>query len=227
MRRSSAAAPTCYCRSARRPGRTCWSGGCLPSNCSARHRSLRTIPIIAKDRRMRGAAFALFIVPLLAASQARVGRGGGGVCRVRGGLVPRGRGPPLLVLADRGGTDELVEVRLLLDSTLPVIRSRTSHLSAQLADGRHLQQAAFASRAELSRSRDELVARRQRFAALEQEALQQALASGGQALTASDVAIAAGENVERLRGKQSSSQAIRAGAGRLASEDPAPSRPLA
>ena len=30
-----AVAPTCCCRSARRPGRICWSGRCSPSNCSA------------------------------------------------------------------------------------------------------------------------------------------------------------------------------------------------
>ena len=49
------------------------------------------------------------------------------------GLATMARQPPLLVLADPQGTDELVKVRLLLDSTLPVIRSRTARLSAQLA----------------------------------------------------------------------------------------------
>src|SRR5438876_11315544 len=68
MKRSSAAAPICCCRSARRPGRTCWSARCWPNNCSARHRSLRTIPTIAKDKRMRGAYFALLFCPLLAGS---------------------------------------------------------------------------------------------------------------------------------------------------------------
>ena len=48
--RQRARAPTCCCRSARRPGRTCWPARCSPSNCSGRHRSLRTTPIIAKDR---------------------------------------------------------------------------------------------------------------------------------------------------------------------------------
>src|SRR6476646_226185 len=49
------------------------------------------------------------------------------------GLATMARRPPLLVLADHGGTDELVKVRLLLDATLPVIRRRTGHLSAELA----------------------------------------------------------------------------------------------
>jgi septal ring factor EnvC (AmiA/AmiB activator) len=143
------------------------------------------------------------------------------------GLATMGRRPPLLVLADRGSTDELVVVRLLLDSTLPVIRSRTSRLSAQLAEGQRLQQAALAAHGELARSRDELVGRRQRYAALERKAIEQALTSGGQALGSSDIAMAASENVERLRGEQADNQSIRRVAGQLAAEDASPPSPFA
>ena len=83
------------------------------------------------------------------------------------GLATMARRPPLLVLADRGGTDELVKVRLLLASTLPVIRSRTSHLSAELAQGQRLRDAALAARSELARSRDNLALRQRAYAALE------------------------------------------------------------
>jgi septal ring factor EnvC (AmiA/AmiB activator) len=143
------------------------------------------------------------------------------------GLATMAQRPPLLVLADRSGTDELVEVRLLLDSTLPAIRARTSLLSAQLAQGQRLQQAAMAARAELGKSRDALLDRRQRYAALEQEAVQLALKSGGQALGASDLAMAAGEDVEKLRGQEAGSQSIRVVANRLAADDPAPASPFA
>jgi septal ring factor EnvC (AmiA/AmiB activator) len=149
------------------------------------------------------------------------------VASLLAGLATMARRPPMLVLADRGGTDELVEVRLLLDSTLPVIRNRTGRLASQLAEGQRLQQTALAVRAELARSRDNLVARRQQYAALEQKALQRVLASGGQALGASDVAIAASEDVEKLRGQQASNQSIRAVAGQLAAEEPAPLSPFA
>ena len=142
------------------------------------------------------------------------------------GLATMARRPPLLVLADRGSTDDLVKVRLLLDTTLPVIRSRTSRLSAELAQGQRLRQSALAARSELDRSRGNLVARRQHYAALEQKALRKALASGGEALSTSDVAMAAGENVEKLRGEQSSSQSIRIVAGNLAAEDAAPASPF-
>src|SRR5206468_5780590 len=120
---------------------------------------------------------------------------------------------------------ELVKVRLLLAATLPVIRSRTSRLSAELADGERLRQAALDARTELSRSRDALSSRRQHYAALEQKAVQQALASGGQALSTSDIALAAGEDVGRLRGEQASNQSIRTVAAKLADEDPAPLSP--
>ena len=142
------------------------------------------------------------------------------------GLATMSQRPPLLVLTDRAGPDELVKVRLLLDSTLPVIRRRTGRLSVELAEGQRLQQAAFDARTELSKSRDNLAERRQRFAALEQKTMQRALASGGQALISGDVAIAAGESVERLRGEQSSSQSIRRVAEQLASAEASPPSPF-
>ena len=49
-------APTCSSPSAGRPGRTCSPGRCSPSNCGAPPASLRTTPIIGKDRRMRSAS---------------------------------------------------------------------------------------------------------------------------------------------------------------------------
>ena len=136
------------------------------------------------------------------------------------------RRPPLLALADRGSTDELVEVRILLDSTLPVIRSRTSRLSAELAEGQRFQQAAIAARTGLAQSRQELVVKRRQFAALEQKALQTALATGGQALSVGDTALAAGEDVERLRGAEANSAAVRGLAQQLAAAEPAPPRPF-
>jgi septal ring factor EnvC (AmiA/AmiB activator) len=142
------------------------------------------------------------------------------------GLATMARRPPLLVLADRGGTDDLVKVRLLLDATLPVIRNRTSRLSAELRQGQRLQNAALAARAELARSRDILASRHRTYAALEHKAVQQALASQGQALGTGDVALAAGEDVERLRGEQANSQSIRTVAGRLAGEEAAPTSPF-
>jgi septal ring factor EnvC (AmiA/AmiB activator) len=143
------------------------------------------------------------------------------------GLAVMARRPPLLALADGGGTDELVKVNVLLNSTLPVIRDRTRMLSGQISEGQRLEASAADARDELQNSREQLVARRRQFAELEQRALQRSITAGGKALGTGDVAIAAAEQVERLRGQQSSSQSDRALAALLASESPAPSRPFA
>lgn len=163
----------------------------------------------------------------VAAHRARLAREQQPASALLAGLAIMARRPPLLALADRGSTDELVEVRILLARTLPVIRARTSRLSAQLAEGERLRQSALAARAELAQSREVLVARRARFAELEQRAQRMALASSGQALSAGDAAIAAGEDVEQLRGAEANSKAIRSVAQQLAAADPAPPRPVA
>jgi septal ring factor EnvC (AmiA/AmiB activator) len=149
------------------------------------------------------------------------------VASLLAGLAVMAERPPLLAIADRGSTDDLVKVRILLDSTLPVIRRRTARLSAQLSEGQRLEKAAASARAELLQGRQDLVARRQQFAALEQRALQMAAAAGGQALSVGDVALAAGESVEQLQSAQANSRAINAVAAQLAAVDPAPPRPTA
>jgi septal ring factor EnvC (AmiA/AmiB activator) len=142
------------------------------------------------------------------------------------GLATMARRPPLLVLADEGGTEELVKVRLLLQSTMPEIRRRTRGLSAELARGEKLKLQELAARSELAHSRDALLASRERFAALEANASRQAIASGGRALGSGDAAIAASEEVERLRGEQAGNQSIRSVAWQMANEDAAPPSPF-
>jgi septal ring factor EnvC (AmiA/AmiB activator) len=149
------------------------------------------------------------------------------VASLLAGLAIMAERPPLLAIANQGSTDDLVKVRILLDATVPVIRRRTALLSAQLGEGQRLEQAAASARAELLQSRQNLVGRHQQFAALEQRAIQMAAASGGQALSAGDVAIAAGEDVEQLQSAQANTRAITAVAAQLASSEPAPPRPLA
>jgi septal ring factor EnvC (AmiA/AmiB activator) len=161
----------------------------------------------------------------VALSQRRLAEEQRPVASLLAGLAMMGSRPPLLALADQRSTDELVKVRILLDSTLPAIRSRTGRLSAELAQAERLRKSALDARAGLIRSRQELGARRTAFAGLEQKALQQAVQTGGQALTAGDVALAAGEDVERLRGAQAAGQSVRALAAELAAQDPAPPRP--
>ncbi len=142
------------------------------------------------------------------------------------GLAMMARRPPLLALADsNAGADELVKVRVLLDSTLPVIRKRTSGLSAQLAQEQRLAAAAVAAKSELLRSRQDLLARRRQFASLEAEALKVSGAAQGQALASGDIALSVGENVESLKSAEAGSRAAWAIASELAANDSAPARP--
>ncbi len=143
-----------------------------------------------------------------------------------GGLAIMAQRPPLLAIADQGSTDEFVRVRVLLDATLPVIRQRTAWLSGVVSEAARLRRAAAEARTESVRGRQELAARRQRFAALERDAIVFAERASGQALAAGDVALAAGEDFERLRGAAAGSRAAAARAGALANQGPSPARPF-
>jgi septal ring factor EnvC (AmiA/AmiB activator) len=141
------------------------------------------------------------------------------------GLATFGQQPPLLAIADNASVDELVEVRALFDATMPVIRKRTAALSAELRQNDGLLRSLEASRAETLRSRQALVDRRQRFAALQSQAIASAEASASRALSTGDVGIAAGETVEQLEGGAAASRNAAALAAALAALGPAPPRP--
>ena len=141
------------------------------------------------------------------------------------GLAVMAERPPLLAIAGHGGMDQLVEVRVLLDSTLPAIRARTASLSREMRDGERLAQAAGQARAELAQSRRALIDRRHRFAALERRQLEAAALAGGQALGAGDQVLAAGEDIERARAAAATSRSDASLAAALAREGAAPARP--
>ena len=143
------------------------------------------------------------------------------------GLAMMARRPPLLAVADDSSTDEFVRVRVLLATTLPVIRTRTAALTAQLAESRRLAASTLSARAELEQSRQALLGRRQQFASLEAQAATASASAQGQALASGDVALAAGENVASLRSAEAGSRSAWALASELAAGEPAPARPLA
>ena len=143
------------------------------------------------------------------------------------GLAMMARRPPLLALTSDSTMEEFVRVRLLLDASLPVIRKRTAALSAELAQGQRLERAAVAARDALARSRDELAARRREFAALESRALHSAALSGSAAVGAGDVALARGEDIEKLSGEAERGRSAAQIAAELAALGPAPDRPAA
>lgn len=175
--------------------------------------------ITAADARLRIAS------SFVAAHQQRLAEQQQPIASLLAGLATMSRRPPLLAIADDRSVDELVRVRILLATTVPVIRARTSKLAAELSDGQRLEQAATSARAELARGRQDLGAKRRQFAVLEQKALQIAATTSGQALNAGDVALAAGENVEQLAGSEARNRSASVMATQLASLDAAPPRP--
>lgn len=147
------------------------------------------------------------------------------IAALLGGLAVMAERPPLLAIADEGGSDEFVRVRVLLDATLPVIRKRTAALSGQIGEAARLQQAAQTARAETLRSRQDLAERRNRFAALEREAVEAAQRASGEALASGDTALVAGEEFERMSRSASGGRASIALASTLADDGPMAQRP--
>lgn len=141
------------------------------------------------------------------------------------GLATMARRPPLFALAQQGGVDEIVRTRILLDSTLPVIRNRAAALSADLARLERLSAASRSRRAALRSSIAALADRRRAYAAIERRALELAAAAGGAALEAGDEALAAGESLERLQSAESVAARTRAAALEIARGAAIPARP--
>ena len=113
------------------------------------------------------------------------------------GLATMGRQPPLLSMADGGSLDEMVRVRALLDATMPVIERRSAALGSELADRRRLAATANTARASLSKEREQLARRQQRFATLEAAATTRAASLQGEAFGAGDQVLASGENLDQ------------------------------
>ena len=166
-------------------------------------------------------------------AQARVALAEQGLARRRAplaallaGLATMGRQPPLLTLADHGSVDEMVRVRALLDSTMPVIQQRSAALTAELAARRKLASAADSARAELASDREQLTVRQRQFAELEAKASARAARLSGEAFGAGDRVLASGEALEAAGSESAERLAGQATARALASLDFAPPRPV-
>ncbi len=162
---------------------------------------------------------------LVADRAARLARRQAPVAALLTGIVSMGRRPPLLSIADSASLDELVRLRLLLNTTLPVIRARSASLSAELAESRRLQEAAARARDALADARSQLQDRQQRFAKLEREAATRAARLAAGVVGASDVMIEAAEGEARTASEASRRRAGIRLAAELASLPAAPARP--
>ena len=117
------------------------------------------------------------------------------------GLATMGRRPPILALADSGSIRDMVRVRALVDSSMPVIAARSASLKAALSDGQRLAATAERARRSVAAARAELLDQTKRFAALETQASARAAALRADASRADDQVLAGGEQMLDLGGQ--------------------------
>jgi septal ring factor EnvC (AmiA/AmiB activator) len=164
----------------------------------------------------------------LAAQRATLAAHQGPVARLLAALQGLARRPAMIAVVRPGSVDDLVHVRAVLASTMPVVRARTAAIRADVDRTRRLHaNAATATRA-LSESRGRLEEQRLALTRLEAEHRMRSRALGRDALVESDRAIGLGErarDIVDLMGKQGDEATIRAGLAALPGPLPRPPRP--
>jgi septal ring factor EnvC (AmiA/AmiB activator) len=130
---------------------------------------------------------------LRAEQRARLGERQQPVVRLTAALQVMARRPAALALVQPGSLDELVHVRSVLASTLPIIAQRTAGLRKEIEAGNRLRRQADIAVAALERSRRDLATRRVELARFEADWRQRSESLGQSALIESDQALAFGE----------------------------------
>jgi murein hydrolase activator len=138
------------------------------------------------------------IEQLRAEQRARIAQSQEPLARLVAALQTMGRRPPALALVQPGSLENMVHVRALLASTLPVVRERTAALREELAAGERLRTQAEQAMTALLASREELHARRVALARFEVEQRRRSQDLAGSALLESDRALALTEEAREL-----------------------------
>lgn len=113
-------------------------------------------------------------------------------------LQSMARRPAIIGIAQPGSVDDMVHVRAVLGSVMPVVRARTAAIRADVAETRALQGNAAQALADLIDARARLGDRRLALVRLETAHRTRAEALGRNALTESDRAIALGERAREI-----------------------------
>ncbi|SDA36541.1 murein hydrolase activator EnvC [Sphingomonas sp. NFR15] len=165
---------------------------------------------------------------LLADQRARLAARQGPIARLIAALQSLARRPAMISLVQPGSVDDLVHVRAVLASAMPVVRARTAALRTDLDRTRALQANAALAAAALAESRTRLETQRLALTRLEAEHRLKSRALGRDALFESDRAIALGErarDIVDLMSRQGDETATRAGLAALPGPLPRPPRP--
>jgi murein hydrolase activator len=148
--------------------------------------------ITAAETRIR------LIEALRAEQRARLAEKQGPVIRLTAALQTMARRPPALALVQPGSLDEVVRVRSLLASTLPVIRARTADLRAEVERGDRLRRQADQAVAALVAGQEDLRRRRVALASFERRQRERSESLMESAMFESDRALAFGEEARDL-----------------------------
>lgn len=138
---------------------------------------------------------------LLAAQRMRVGEQQGPILRLIAALQSMARRPPVLGLVQPGSTADIVHVRAVLGTAMPVVERRTAEVRAELTRIRQLRATANSAVAALRTGRQRLESERIALVKLEaeQRARSSELARG--AMVESDRALALGERAREIAGE--------------------------
>lgn len=165
---------------------------------------------------------------LIAEQRATLASQQGPVVRLMAALQALARRPVLLSLTQPGTVGDMVHVRAVLATVLPVVQARTADVRAGLARARQLQQDAAVAVASLGESRSRLENERLALVRLEAQHRLRSRSLGHDALFESDRAIALGEqarDIVDLMGQMSDQAATRADLAALPGPLPRPLKP--
>jgi septal ring factor EnvC (AmiA/AmiB activator) len=120
------------------------------------------------------------------------------MARLVASLQTIGRRPPALALVQPGSLDDMIHIRALLASTLPVVRARTAALREEMETGERLRAQAEHAVAGLRASREQLAARRTALARFEADQRRRSQGLAESALYQSDRALALTEEARDI-----------------------------
>jgi septal ring factor EnvC (AmiA/AmiB activator) len=120
------------------------------------------------------------------------------VVRLTAALQTMARRPPALALVQRGSVEDVVHVRSLLASTLPIIRARTAGLRQEMQVGNRLRRQARLARGSLERGQQELRNQRRALAQLEERQRTRSAELASSALAESERALSFSEEARDL-----------------------------
>lgn len=175
-----------------------------------------------------GQARAAITARLLADQRARLAVQQGPIARLIAALQSLAARPAMISLVQPGSVDDLVHVRAVLASAMPVVRARTAALRTDLDRTRALQASAALAATALAESRIRLETQRLALTRLEAEHRLKSQALGRDALFESDRAIALGEqarDIVDLMSKLGDAATTRASLAALPGPLPRPPRP--